>query len=399
MSGGRSDLLGGVRIVDLTMFVAGPYCTMLLADLGAEVIKVEPPAGDPVRSNRSGPGSSSENIQFQTYNRNKRGLVLDLKNPEGVKVLADLVRASDALVENFRPGVLERLGFDWEQLQSLNPRLVLCSLSAFGQDGPWALRPGYDMTVQALGGGMSLTGHPATGPAHIPFHLGDTGGGLFAALGLVAALHQSARTGRGRRLDISMLDAQVALLGDEITNAVAAGEDPPQHGSGHPAFYPYGAFQTADMPIAVAAVGVEKFWQNLCGALGRPDLAQDPRFAGNGQRARNRAELEPVLNGIFRQKNRAEWLAILEKADVPASPIHSVLEAVNSPQIRHRHMIQEVEAGAAGRVSVPGNPIDAGPSASFAAAPTRGGEGAALLRSVLGYDDARLSVLRGKGII
>lgn len=397
MSGGRSDLLRGVRIVDLTMFVAGPYSTMLLADLGAEVIKVEPPTGDPVRTNRSGPGDSGENIQFQSYNRNKRGLVLDLKNPEGARVLSDLVVASDALVENFRPGVLERLGFGWERLQVLNPRLVLCSLSAFGQDGPWALRPGYDMTVQALGGGMSLTGHAATGPAHIPFHLGDTAGGLFAALGLVAALHQSARTGQGRRLDISMLDAQVALLGDEVTNAMAAGEDPPQHGSGHPAFYPYGAFQTADLPIAVAAVGVEKFWLNLCAALGRPDLAQDSRFDGNGQRARNRAHLEPILNDIFRQKTRAEWLAALDKADVPAAPIHSVLEAANSAQIRHRNMIQNVDAGPSGKVSVAGNPINAGSESAFSAAPRRGGEGSALLRSVLGYDDARLAGLSGKG--
>ncbi len=254
----QSGVLNGVTILDLSMFIAGPFGTMLLADLGAEVIKIEPPGGDPVRSNKIGAQVRGENAQFHSYNRNKRSLVLDLKAEDGLAVFDDLVRGADVVFDNFRPGVLARLKVDHARLATINPAIVSCSVSAFGQDGPWAKRAGYDLTVQALSGGMSLTGHAATGPAHIPFHLGDTAGGLFGALGLLAALVESRATGKGRRVDIAMFDAQIALLGDEITNYFASGTASPPHGAGHPNFFPYQAFATADEPIVVAAVGVEK---------------------------------------------------------------------------------------------------------------------------------------------
>ena len=212
--------LNGITILDLSMFIAGPFGTMLLADLGAEVIKIEPPTGDPVRSNHIGPQVRGENAQFHSYNRNKKSIVLDLKNESGLAVFDDLARTADVVFDNFRPGVLGRLKLEHERLSLINPAIISCSVSAFGQDGPWSKRAGYDLTVQALSGGMSLTGHQSTGPAHIPFHLGDTAGGMFGALGLLAALAARYRTGMGRRVDISMFDAQIAVLGDEIRKGV-----------------------------------------------------------------------------------------------------------------------------------------------------------------------------------
>jgi len=391
--------LNGVTILDLSMFIAGPFGTMLLADLGADVIKIEPPTGDPVRSNRIGPQVRDENAQFHSYNRNKKSLVLDLKRPEALAVFDDLVRTADVVFDNFRPGVLERLKLDHARLSEVNPAIVSCSVSAFGQDGPWAKRAGYDLTVQALGGGMSLTGHAASGPAHIPFHLGDTAGGLFGAVGLLAALAEAQRTGKGRRVDVSMFDAQIALLGDEITNYMASGEATPQHGAGHPNFFPYQAFATADEPIVIAAVGVEKYWVAFCAAIGCDDLAEDPRFGSNAARVAHRDELEPIIAAALEARGRTAWLEIFADADVPAAPINTVAQALEAPQTAARGMLQETQVGEAW-VHMAGNPIKVeGDDTRFDPAPELGADSDAVLRERLGYDEARIASLREAGAL
>jgi CoA:oxalate CoA-transferase len=389
--------LNGITILDLSMFIAGPFGTMLLADLGAEVIKIEPPTGDPVRSNHIGPQVRGENAQFHSYNRNKKSIVLDLKNESGLAVFDDLVRTADVVFDNFRPGVLGRLKLEHERLLLINPAIISCSVSAFGQDGPWSKRAGYDLTVQALGGGMSLTGHQSTGPAHIPFHLGDTAGGMFGALGLLAALAERYRTGKGRRVDISMFDAQIALLGDEITNYFATGKPTPPHGAGHPNFFPYQSFATADEPIVVAAVGVEKYWVAFCNAIGRGDLAADPRFSSNAARVEHRKILEPEVAAALRNKTRATWLDTFASADVPAAPIQNVAEAVAAPQTQARDMVLTLDIDGAA-VAIAGNPVKfSGDKTQYAPAPTLGIDSKQVLTDRLGFDAARLAQLEAQG--
>ncbi|MGK7864945.1 CaiB/BaiF CoA transferase family protein [Falsiroseomonas sp. E2-1-a4] len=397
-----SAMLAGVRVVDLTMFVAGPFCTMLLADLGADVVKVEPLDGDPVRSSAIGPTIGGVSAQFHSYNRGKRSVAINLKAPAGREAFLDLVRGADAVVENFRPGVATKLGIDHAALAAVNPRIVTCSISAFGHTGPWRERPGYDLIVQALGGGMSLTGHPATGPAHMPFHLGDTAGGLFAAFALLAAMRERDRTGQGRALDISMLDAQLALLGDEATNLGTGRWTPAQHGAGHPALAPYRAFDTADRPIVVAAVGVEKFWRNLAAAIGRPELAEDPRFAGNAARVKNRAVLEAILDEVFRSRGQAEWLEILGRADVPAAPVLSVAEAIASPQAVARQMTTEVATWDGDSAQIMRSPVRGlgdGAPAPLQPAPRLGEHTHAVLAALPGWNDDRIEKLATAGVI
>ncbi|NQV79743.1 MAG: CoA transferase [Alphaproteobacteria bacterium] len=392
-------VLHGITILDLSMFIAGPFGTMLLADLGAEVIKIEPPGGDPVRSNQIGAQVRGENAQFHSYNRNKKSLVLDLKSDAGLAVFDELVKSADVVFDNFRPGVLERLKIDHARLAKINPAIVSCSVSAFGQDGPWAKRAGYDLTVQALGGGMSLTGHDSSGPAHIPFHLGDTAGGLFGALGLLAALAERHRTGKGRRVDVAMFDTQIALLGDEITNYFATGVPSPPHGAGHPNFFPYQAFATADEAIVIAAVGVEKYWVAFCSAIGRPELAADARFSSNASRVAHRDVLEPLVADTLSGKTRAEWLDIFADADVPAAPIQSVAEAAASPQTVARGMVPKIDLDGT-TIAVAGNPIKVGDDETvYAAAPVLGADGPAILRARLGYDDAKIAALRADGVV
>jgi crotonobetainyl-CoA:carnitine CoA-transferase CaiB-like acyl-CoA transferase len=338
-----------------------------------------------------------ENAQFHSYNRNKKSIVLDLKNEHGLAVFEDLVGTADVVFDNFRPGVLERLKLDHDRLSRINPAIISCSVSAFGQTGPWAKRAGYDLTVQALGGGMSLAGHAATGPAHIPFHLGDTAGGMFGALGLLAAIAERHRTGKGRRVDVSMFDAQIALLGDEITNYVASGEVSPFHGAGHPNFFPYQSFATADEPIVVAAVGVEKYWVAFCAAIGRRDLAADTRYSSNAARVAHRDVLEAEVAAALMMKTRTEWLAVFEDADVPAAPIQTVGEAIAAPQAVAREMVAMTEVAGA-TVAMAGNPVKFdGDETQFVPAPMLGADQNGVLAERLGYDANRISALEAQG--
>lgn len=391
--------LQGIRVIDLTMFVAGPVATMVLADLEADVIKVEPLTGDPVRTNNMGPVLDGESAQFHSYNRNKRSMAVDLKEQRGLDLVRRLCLGADVVIDNFRPGALGRLGLDHASLRADAPGLVSCSISAFGQTGPWRERPGFDLVVQAVSGAMSLTGHPETGPAHVPGHLGDTVSGLYAVIGILAALAERERTGIGRVVDVALLDSLLAVLGDEITHA-AAGLTPTQHGGGHPLLYPYAAFATADEPLVVAAVGVDKFWPALCDAVGRPDLGRDSRFATNDGRVANSTYLDGELSAALRTRPRTEWLTILNEADVPATPVNTIDQAMTHEQTGARSMVVDVTRGAGARSLVAGNPIKtSGHRQRFAAAPRLGSDTEEVLRDLLGMTEEAVAALRDDGVI
>jgi len=381
-------LLAGLTVLDLSLFVAGPFGSMILADLGAEVIKIEPLEGDPMRDNKMGVQIEGESAQFQSYNRNKKSVCINLKTAAGRVLFLDLVKTADVVYDNYRPGVMDRLGLGYDALAAVHPGIVSVSVSAFGSDGPLAKSPGYDLIVQALGGGMSLTGHRETGPATIPYHLGDTAGGLYAATAILAAVFERNRSGRGRALEISLLDAQIALLGDEVTNCAATGDVPQQHGAGHPQLAPYRAFMTADAPIAIAAVGVEKFWINLTVALERPDLTADPRFSDNAQRVIHRVVLEAALEATLRGKPRDYWLARLAAADVPCAPVLNVRDALVHPQVRHRDVVATTTLAGGTTVHYARTPVRAAgePPHPVAPAPLRGAHTHSVLAERLGMD-------------
>ena len=387
--------------MDLSVFVAGPFATTTLADLGAEVLKIEPPAGDPMRDNKIGPQLGSTSAQFHTFNRGKSSLVLDLKTDAGRGVFERLLPTADVVFNNFRPGVMRRLGLEHEALRGHNPKIVSVSLSSFGAQGPWAKRPGYDLVVQALGGGMSLTGHRATGPAHIPFHLGDTAGGLYAALAIVSAVLEAQRTGEGHAYEVAMLDAQISLLSDEATNYFAGDWPGVPHGAGHPAMAPYSAYPTADEPIVIAAVGTEQFWLNLVTALDIPALANDPRFANNALRCEHREALDAILTAVLSQRQRSEWLEILQLADVPAAPILSIAEAVDSEHARARGLICKVPAGQDAVAAVPAGPIrpegHIQPFVPRSPSPELNGDAQRILEGTLGLSPTDIAALRRAG--
>jgi len=296
---------------------------------------------------------------------------------------------------------MERLGLDHAALAAVHPGIISVSVSAFGADGPLAKSPGYDLIVQALGGGMSLTGHPQTGPAHIPFHLGDISGGLYGAIAILAAVVERNRTGHGRALDISLLDAQIALLGDEVTNCVASGEVPAQHGAGHPQLVPYRAFMTADAPLVIAAVGVEKFWIGLTEALQRPALANDPRFSDNARRVANRAALEGTLEEILREDTREYWLARMAAADVPCAPVLDVRDALAHPQVKHREAVAAAQLAGGATAHYARTPIRTfgQPPHAVAAAPPRGAHTRAVLAERIGLDAASIDRLIESGTL
>lgn len=396
-----TGLLEGVVVLDLSMFVAGPFATMNLADMGADVLKIEPLGGDPVRSSGIGPQIRGESAQFQSYNRNKRSLCINLKSEQGRAVFLDLVGTADIVFDNFRPGVLERLEIDYDRLKEANPAIISVSLSAFGQDGPWATRPGYDIIVQALSGTMSLTGHDPKEPARIPLHLGDTVGGLYAALAMTSALAKRARSGKGSRVDISLLDCQLAMLGDEVTHFGESGTAPGPYGATYPYLAPYAAFQTADRPIIIAAVGVEKFFVNLATAIGRPELADDPRFKGNSARTQNRKELDAILNDVLASAPRQHWLDLLASNDVPIAPVLDVGEAVGTPQALHRRMTQEIVLRSGESAVLARSPIRTQDSAAHAVreAPEAGEHTRIVLAERLGYDAEAIETLLSSGAV
>jgi len=352
---GTAGPLAGTFVLDLTRVLAGPYCTMVLADLGARVVKVEAPErGDDAR--QIGPFVGGVSAYFWSLNRGKQSIALDLRAGPDRAVFERLLARADVLVENFRPGVMERLGFGWEMLHARFPRLVVASTSGFGQTGPYARRPAYDVVVQAMGGIMSLTGHPGGPPTRVGTSTGDITAGLFTAIGALAALVERARSGRGRHVDVAMLDCQVATLENAIARFAATGEVPGPIGSRHPSITPFQAFRTRDGYVVVAA-GNDPLFAKLAAAVGRPGLASDPRFRTNDDRTGNVAALVAELEPAFATRPSAEWLAAFEAAGIPCGPLNDVAAVLADPQVRARNMIVSSQDPAAGRFELAGNPV------------------------------------------
>jgi CoA:oxalate CoA-transferase len=351
----REGPLSGTTIIDLTRVLAGPYCTMVLADLGARVIKVETPgSGDDARA--IGPFVEGESAYFASVNRGKQSIALDLKAEADREILLDLLAGADVLVENFRPGALARLGLGWDRLSERFPRLILASASGFGQTGPWASRPAYDIIVQAMGGLMSVTGPEGGPPVRVGTSIGDITAGLFTAIGILAALADRARAGRGAHVDVAMFDCQLAILENAIARHAATGSDPAPLGTRHPSITPFQAFRAADAMLVIAA-GNDLLWAALCRALGAEALAADPRFATNRARTDHAAALQEALEAILQTRPVADWLARLEAEGVPAGPVNSVSEALASPQVAARTMLVETALPNGAPLRVAGNPI------------------------------------------
>jgi CoA:oxalate CoA-transferase len=347
--------LDGITIVDLTRVLAGPFCTMVLSDLGARVIKVERPGvGDDARY--VGPFIGDVSAYFASLNRGKESVALDLHDPAHRARFEALLADADVLVENFRGGVMERLGYGWDVLHGRFPRLVYAAVSGFGHTGPYAERPAYDMVVQAMGGIMSITGADGGDPTRVGTSIGDLAAGLFAVAGIEAALLHRARTGETTKVDVSMLDSQVALLENAIARYMATGTPPTPIGSRHPSITPFAAYRAADGWFVVA-VGNDALFRRLCEALGAPALAADPRFATNASRTEHVDALTAALQALFERHPVSHWLERLTRAEVPCGPVNDVAEVLADPQVRARNMVVEVDDPRLPGFSVAGNPI------------------------------------------
>jgi formyl-CoA transferase len=390
--------LDHVRVIDQTQVMAGPTCSMLLADLGADVIKIEPPEGEATRKqgHQLVPGVAAA---FVAVNRNKRGMTLDLKQPEGVAVLKKLVATADVLVENYRPGVAGRLGVDHDTLRAINPRLIYCSISGFGQTGPYAARGGYDLIAQGMAGLMSVTGHEGGAPVKVGIPVADLGAGLFATIGILCALRARRATGRGQFVDTSLFEAGLALAQWEATEYWFTGQTPRPMGSAHRMSAPYQAFRASDGYFTVGASN-ERLWPRFCEVLGLPALARDPRFARGVDRLKRRAELEAEIERVTAKEPRAHWLERCEAAGVPAGPIYTVPEALADPHARARGMVQELDHPVAGRVKGLGNPVkmSASPPTMRKAAPLLGADNDVILAE-LGYTPAEIDALRARRVV
>jgi CoA:oxalate CoA-transferase len=348
--------LAGVAVIDLTRVLAGPYCTLVLSNLGARVIKVErPPAGDDARG--IGPFVGGRSLYFASLNHGKESIALDLRRAPDRAVFDRLCGAADVLVENYRPGVLDRLGYGWEAVRRRWPRLVYAAASGFGQTGPLRDRPAFDMVAQAMGGIMSLTGYPDGPPARVGVSIGDIAAGLFLAVGVLAALHRRRDTGTGTLVDVAMLDSQLAILENALTTHLVTGELPGRLGTRHPNIAPFQAFEAGDGRPVVVCAGHDAHFALLCRVLDRPALATDERFATPDARRRHVDVLERELAAAMRARPAAEWLEQLERAGIPCAPVNTVADAVREPQAGARNMVLHIADPAIGDLAVAGNPI------------------------------------------
>lgn len=393
-----SGPLTGVRVLDLTRVLAGPYTTMLLADLGAEVVKVEEPGvGDEAR--RIGPFADGVSAYFVSINRGKKSLTLNLKTDEGRRLFVDLVRQADVLVENYRPGTMRKLGLDYPSLRVKHPPLVYAACSGFGQTGPYAQRGAYDMIVQGMGGIMSITGEPDGPPVRVGVSIGDIAAALFTTIGILSALCHVRAIGEGQLVDVAMLDCQVAILENAIIRHMVTGEVPGPLGARHPSIAPFEAFPAADGHV-VLAVGTKQ-WERFCHAVGRPDLVRHPHFATTALRAEHVDELREILGPITRQKAVAAWVREMEAIGVPCGPVNTVAQVVHDPQVQAREMIVEVLDEQAGAIRMAGLPIklSATPGKVQGPAPRLGEHTEAVLADWLHLPLTTVTQLRGEGVL
>lgn len=390
--------LSGIRVLDLTRILAGPYATMLLADLGADVIKVEnPDGGDEARG--VGPFIKGASAYFISLNRGKRSLSLSFKDEAGRDILARLADEADVLVENFRPGAMERLGLSYELLRERNRRLVYAACSGFGQTGPLAAKGAYDMVIQGMGGVMSITGTPGGEPVRVGVSIGDMTAAFFTTIGILAALHARKETGLGQMVDVGMLDSQVAILENAVIRCMATGEVPGPLGSRHPSIAPFEAFPAKDGYV-IFAVGTAH-WEAFCRVLGRPELSGEERFATNALRAEHVDELRELIAEVTPKKTVAEWISAMEAEEVPCGPINDILQVVSHPQVDAREMIQAVEHQGLGAVRMAASPVklSSTPAGIRGAAPALGEHSDEVLGQWLGLGSGDIESLRKKGVV
>ena len=400
MSEVRPGPLSGVRVLDLTRVVAGPYCSMFLGDLGAEVIKVEQPgAGDDTRG-WGPPFAGGESAYYLCINRNKQSLTLDLKSQRAVELLRQLVKAADVIIENFRPGTMERLGLGEKELREINPRLIYASLTGFGADGPMSDWPGYDLIVQAWGGLMSITGTPDGEPVKVGVAIIDLVAGLMLGKAITAALFAREKIGVGQRIDTSLLEAEVASLINVGSNYLVGGKVPTRWGNAHPNIVPYQNFQTADGYLVIG-VASEVIWKRFCEAIGQRDLTNDPRFADNSKRVQNRRELIALLSETFLQRPNDAWFKLLTDAEVPCAPVQTIDQVFQAPQVLQRDMLIEVDHPTAGKVRMAGIPVkfSVTPAAVRMPPPLLGEHNDEILKTWLGMSTASIDELKKEKVI
>jgi len=387
-------------VLDLSRVLAGPFCSMTLADLGAEVIKVEMPGtGDDTRAYP--PYIGKQSSYFMSANRGKKSVTLDLKTKDGQEVLHRLAAKCDVVIENFRPGVTSRLAADYETLSKINSRLIYCSISSFGQTGPYSEKPGYDLIIQGMGGLMGITGEPGGPPVRIGVAITDLGSGMWATIAILAALQARARDGKGQYLDISMMDGSVAWMTYVAGNYFATGKSPPKMGSAHPSIVPYQGFVTSDGKSILLGGGNDRLFVSLCEGLGMPELPKDPQYAGNENRVKNRVALIPLLEKRFKEKPRDEWIRILEALGVPVAPVYSIDEIFADEQVLHRGLQIDVPHPELGKVKqiAPAIRMSETPCVVELPPPLLGEHTDEVLKSIAGYTDAEIKALRDKKTI
>jgi CoA:oxalate CoA-transferase len=391
--------LQGIRVLDLTRVLAGPYATMILGDLGADIYKIEIPGkGDDSRT--YGPYLGDESAYFLSLNRNKRSMTLNLKADKGKQVFLEMVPQVDVVVENFRPGTMEKLGLGYEALSLVNPGLIYAAVSGFGHSGPYSDRAAYDAIVQAMGGIMSITGPEGGPPSRVGSSIGDITAGMFTTIGILSALIHRQRTGEGQKVDVAMLDSQVAILENAIARYQVNGEIPEPLGTRHPSIVPFETFETADGQLMVAA-GNDALWCKLCAALEQPELAGDARFITNSLRVQHYAVLRPLLAEHFKVKNSACWRDILDTAGIPNSPVNTIDKVLEHPQVLARQMITEIEHPTAGNVKMPGIPVKLShtPGEIRLPAPLLGQHTQEILAELLSYSSEQVATLRNEGVV
>ena len=391
--------LEGVRVLELGQIIAGTYGSQVLSDLGAEVIKIETPEGDLGRIPSVAPYRGLSGL-FLTFNRNKQSIVINLKNTDGCELFYNLVKLSDVVIDNFRPGVLERLAIDYPILSKINPRIIQCSVTGFGSSGEYKDYPALDLNIQAISGHMAITGEPGRPPIRVGVPLADISGGIYASKGILAALYEREHTGKGRRIEISMFDTMLHLLTYIGTMWLTNGEVPKPPGSAHDYSVPWQAFATSDGYVVVAT-RQENFWKKLCAVLEHADLADDPLFADNATRVKNRKVVIPRLEEIFRTRTAADWLKRLRNAGVPAAPVNNVDAAFAEPPVVEREMIVEYDHPQVGKVRLPGNPIkmDGMGETISNPAPMLGEHTDAILKSLLHLSAQEIATLRESGAV
>lgn len=399
MTTNHSLPLAGVKVMDLTQIMAGPYCTMMLADMGADVLKVEKPNGGDDTRRMGPPFIEGESAAFLGINRNKRSIVIDLRSDDGREIARRMARASDVLVQNFRPGALERMGLGYEQVREINPAIVYCTISGFGATGPYARRGGFDLVAQGMSGLMSVTGHPGGPPTKVGVPVTDLNAGSFAAIGILTAYINRLRTGRGQHVDTSLLEGGVAYTFWESAIYFATGQSPTPKGSAHQLNAPYQAFRTTDGHINIGAAN-QATWERLCAAIGRDELLTDARFAEPRLRMDNLDALVATLQDTFSQRTSSEWIAALDAAGVPAGPIYDIEAVYADPQVQAREMRVETDHPIAGRVSGIGIPVKLSdtPGTVRRPAPTLGQHTNEALHE-LGYTTAEIIALRDDGVV